>query len=235
MEIAQFKLALAHVGLHLTDKQIQQFSTYTHMVADTNRVMNLTAHQTPELIIEKGLYDSLAFIMPIWQQPLRMVDVGSGAGFPGLPLKIAYPQLQMTLLEPTLKKANFLRQVITTIGLDGIDVVSERAEVWVKQPTFIPFDLAVARAVANLPMLLELTMPLLKVDGVAMLYKGKDYLAEIAMSKHALTELASTIEEVKTLRLPTDHEQRSLLIVKKNALTKPNYPRMFSQIKKTPL
>jgi 16S rRNA (guanine527-N7)-methyltransferase len=235
MEIAQFKLALSQLGLAVNAQQMAQLEQYARLVEQRNRQFNLTAHDTLELIYEKGIYDSLAFLLPYWQTPATLIDLGSGAGFPGIPLKIMYPNLTITLLEPTLKKAHFLQEVVTTLGLTGITVQSARAEVLARNPHFQPMDLVVARAVASLPILLELSLPLLKVEGFALLYKGKDYLAEIADSKNALHVLHGTIEAVQTLRLPTDHEQRSLLVVKKNQPTPLLYPRMFSQIKKTPL
>jgi 16S rRNA (guanine527-N7)-methyltransferase len=235
MEIAQFKLALSQLGLPLDDAQLSLLGQYANMVHQTNRTLNLTAHDSLELIYEKGLYDSLAFLIPQWKKNATLIDVGSGAGFPGIPLKIVYPNLNITLLEPTIKKTNFLQQVIQKLNLTAIHVSSIRAEILAREQNFKPVDFVIARAVASLPMLLELTIPLLKVGGQALLYKGKDYLAEIAMSKHALTVLGAKIDEVKTLRLPTDHEQRSLVIVEKMNPTPTNYPRMFSQIKKTPL
>lgn len=235
MEIAQLKLALTQLGLAVDDTQLAQLDQFALMVQQTNQSFNLTAHQTIEVIREKGIYDSLCFPVAQWQKKGRLLDLGSGAGFPGIPLKILYPQLAMTLLEPTQKKAAFLVEVIQALKLKNIHVVTERAEVFARSEGFVPFDMVVARAVAPLPILLELVIPLLKVGGQALVYKGKDYLSEIALSKHALHILNATIVEVKTHRLPTEHEQRSLLVIEKNALTPPLYPRMFSQIKKSPL
>jgi 16S rRNA (guanine527-N7)-methyltransferase len=141
----------------------------------------------------------------------------------------------MYLLEPTLKKTQFLIDTIKLLKLKKIQALSQRAEVLARDSSFQPVDYVVARAVAPLPILLELTMPLLNVGGQALVYKGKDYLAEIALSKNALRVLGASIVEVKTHRLPTDHEQRSLLVIEKNIATPTTYPRMFSQIKKTPL
>lgn len=235
MEIAQLKLALGQLGIAFDDDQLKKLDQFAGMVHRTNQSFNLTAHQTIEVIREKGIYDSLCFPLPQWQSKGRLLDLGSGAGFPGIPLKIMYPQLTMTLLEPTQKKASFLTEAIATLQLKNIGVISERAEVLARTEGFKPFDLVVARAVAPLPILLELMIPLLKVGGQALVYKGKDYLAEIALSKHALQVLGATIVEVKTHRLPTEHEQRSILIIEKNTETPTLYPRMFSQIKKTPL
>jgi 16S rRNA (guanine527-N7)-methyltransferase len=235
MEIAQFKLALSQLGLNLEPEALTKLSQYVNIVQETNRVLNLTAHDSLELLYEKGLYDSLCFLLPQFNKKATILDLGSGAGFPGIPLKIVYPHLKTILLEATQKKAMFLQQVIKTLALKNIEVNSARAEVAVRQAAWVPVDYVVARAVASLPILLELSIPLLKVGGQALLYKGKDYLAEIAMSKHALSVLGATIVEVKTLRLPTDHEQRAMIIVEKVSPTPTQYPRMFSQIKKTPL
>jgi 16S rRNA (guanine527-N7)-methyltransferase len=235
MEIAQLKLALHQLGVPFIDDQIKKLDQFAALVHRTNQSFNLTAHQTIEMIREKGIYDSLCFPVSLWQGKGSMLDVGSGAGFPGIPLNIIYPQFSITLLEPTQKKATFLTEVIATLQLKKINVISQRAEMLARSEGFVPFDLVVARAVAPLPILLELMIPLLKVGGQALVYKGKDYLSEIALSKHALNVLGSSIVEVKTLRLPTEHEQRSLLIIEKKSETPIAYPRMFSQIKKTPL
>ena len=235
MEIAQLKLALNQLGLPLQDDQMKKLDQFATMVQRTNQSFNLTAHQTIEMIREKGIYDSLCFPVSQWQGKGRLLDLGSGAGFPGIPLNIVYPQFSMTLLEPTQKKAAFLTDLIATLQLKKINVISQRAEVLARSEGFLPFDIVVARAVAPLPILLELMIPLLKVGGQALVYKGKDYLSEIALSKHALSVLGASIVEVKTHRLPTEHEQRSLLIIEKKSETPTLYPRMFSQIKKTPL
>jgi 16S rRNA (guanine527-N7)-methyltransferase len=235
MEIAQLKLALNQLGLPLQDDQMKKLDQFATMVQRTNQSFNLTAHQTIEMIREKGIYDSLCFPVSQWQGKGRLLDLGSGAGFPGIPLNIVYPQFSMTLLEPTQKKAAFLTDLIATLQLKKINVISQRAEVLARSEGFVPFDIVVARAVAPLPILLELMIPLLKVGGQALVYKGKDYLSEIALSKHALSVLGASIVEVKTHRLPTEHEQRSLLIIEKKSETPTLYPRMFSQIKKTPL
>ena len=235
MEIAQLKLALNQLGLPLQDDQMKKLDQFATTVQRTNQSFNLTAHQTIEMIREKGIYDSLCFPVSQWQGKGRLLDLGSGAGFPGIPLNIVCPQFSMTLLEPTQKKAAFLTDLIATLQLKKINVISQRAEVLARSEGFVPFDIVVARAVAPLPILLELMIPLLKVGGQALVYKGKDYLSEIALSKHALSVLGASIVEVKTHRLPTEHEQRSLLIIEKKSETPTLYPRMFSQIKKTPL
>ena len=235
MEIAQLKLALRQLEVNVDDDQMKKLDQFAAMVHRTNQSFNLTAHQTMEMIREKGIYDSLCFPVAQWRGKGRLLDLGSGAGFPGIPLNIIYPQFSMTLLEPTQKKAGFLADLISALQLKKISVISQRAEVLARSEDFKPFDYVVARAVAPLPILLELMIPLLKIGGQALVYKGKDYLSEIAQSKHALYVLGASIVEVKTHRLPTEHEQRSLLIIEKNSATPSVYPRMFSQIKKTPL
>ena len=235
MEIAQLKLALRQLEVNVDDDQMKKLDQFAALVHRTNQSFNLTAHQTMEMIREKGIYDSLCFPVGQWQSKGRLLDLGSGAGFPGIPLNIIYPQFSMTLLEPTQKKAGFLTDLISALQLKKISVISQRAEVLARSEDFKPFDYVVARAVAPLPILLELMIPLLKIGGQALVYKGKDYLSEIALSKHALYVLGASIVEVKTHRLPTEHEQRSLLIIEKNLETSTIYPRMFSQIKKTPL
>ena len=235
MELSQLKLALHQIDVAIDDASLLNLKTYAEKVFQTNQLFNLTAYPTLEMIYEKGIYDSLCFPVPQFKKSVTLLDLGSGAGFPGIPLKIMYPQLNMYLLEPTLKKTQFLIDTIKLLKLKKIQALSQRAEVLARDSSFQPVDYVVARAVAPLPILLELTIPLLKVGGQALVYKGKDYLAEIALSKNALRVLGASIVEVKTHRLPTDHEQRSLLVIEKNIATPTTYPRMFSQIKKTPL
>lgn len=235
MEISQLKLALQHINVSIDDAQLLSLKKYAEYVFQTNQLFNLTAYSNIEMIYEKGIYDSLCFPLSQFKKNTSILDLGSGAGFPGIPLKIVYPQLQMTLLEPTLKKTQFLMDTIQKLQLRTIQALSQRAEVMARDSNFKPLDYVVARAVAPLPILLELSLPLIKVGGQALIYKGKDYLAEIALAKNALRVLGATIVEVKTHRLPTNHDQRAMLVIEKTMPTPTNYPRMFSQIKKTPL
>ena len=235
MEITQLKLALSQRGIHPSSEQFAKLEQFAHLVQHTNQQFNLTAHVDVAMILEKGIYDSLCFPNPHFDKSGSWLDVGSGAGFPGIPLAILYPHLTMTLLEPTHKKAAFLQMVQQQLSLTNVKVISERAELVARQPNFQPVDGVVVRAVAPLRILVELITPLLKVDGYALVYKGKEYLSEIALAKYALTTLGVSVDSVLTHRLPTEHEERALLILKKNQPTPPLYPRMFSQIKKTPL
>lgn len=235
MEPSQLKLALQHIQVTVDDTSLLSLKTFAEQVFQTNQLFNLTAYSSLEMMYEKGIYDSLCFPLAQFQKTATVMDVGSGAGFPGIPLKIIYPHLTMTLLEPTLKKTQFLNDTIKLLKLKGIQALGERAEILARDQNFTAVDYVVARAVAPLPVLLELTIPLLKVGGQALIYKGKDYLAEIALAKNALKVLGASIVEVKTHRLPTDHEQRSLLVIEKKIPTPSTYPRMFSQIKKSPL
>ncbi|MEY3431855.1 MAG: hypothetical protein RIS53_753 [Bacillota bacterium] len=235
MELSQLKLALQQIEVAIDDASVFSLKNYADHVFQTNQQFNLTAYPTLEMIYEKGIYDSLCFPLSQFKKNANVIDLGSGAGFPGIPLKIIYPQLTIFLLEPTLKKTQFLIDTIELLKLKKIKALSQRAEILARDVNFQPVDYVVARAVAPLRILLELAIPLLKVGGQALIYKGKDYLAEIALAKNALRALGASIVEVKTHRLPTDHEQRALLVIEKIIPTPPNYPRMFSQIKKTPL
>ncbi len=235
MELSQLKLALQQIEVPMDEASLLRLKSYADQVFQTNLQFNLTAYSSLEMIYEKGIYDSLCFPLLQFKKNAFVIDLGSGAGFPGIPLKIIYPQLKILLLEPTLKKAQFLTNTIQLLQLKKIEALSQRAEVLARDVNFQPVDYVVARAVAPLPILLELSIPLLKVGGQALVYKGKDYLAEIALSKNALRVLGASIVEVKTHRLPTDHEQRALLVIEKTMPTPLSYPRMFSQIKKTPL
>jgi 16S rRNA (guanine527-N7)-methyltransferase len=233
MEPAQLKLALQQKHIIVDDLAFSSLIDFTQLVLKQNQVMNLTAHRDQATLLEKGILDSLLFPFE-FSKRAQVLDLGSGGGFPGIPLKIVYPDITMTLLEPIQKKAHFLEQVIQTLKLKDCEVQSVRAEDYVRQHREV-FDVVTARAVGKLNMLIELALPLLKVHGKLYAYKGPDYLSEIAEAKHALQALHAEISEVKRDSLSSQIDQRILLVITKHASSPTQYPRMFSQIKKTPL
>jgi 16S rRNA (guanine527-N7)-methyltransferase len=221
-------------GVEVSSSTYTQLETYAYLVLKGNKVTNLTAHRTLDQLYEKSILDSLLFPLDS-KIDLTYLDMGSGAGFPGIPLHLQYPFLITTLLEPNGKKANFLNKVITELGLKNIKILQDRAEVIGQQTYRQTFDLVTARAVTHLKNLLELAIPLLKVGGLLYAFKGSDFAIEIQESDHALQVMGAKIIEVKEASLPSASDKRVLIIIKKEKVTDKKYPRLFSQIKHFPL
>ena len=214
--------------------QLNQLNKYQQLLKEKNQVMNLTGIVEKEEVFEKHFLDSLLFSFHEDLNDKKAVDVGTGAGFPGLVLAICYPNLHMTLLEPLTKRCNFLNEVITSLGLKNVEVVNERSEDYCKNHRET-FDFAFARAVCKLNLIIESIVPLLKVNGYFVALKGKIYQEEINQSQNALKELNSQVEKVKENTLPSESDVRGNIFIKKLAKTNLKYPRNYGQIKKRPL
>ena len=221
-------------GLILSNEQISQLQKYQQMLKEKNQVMNLTSIVEEEEVFEKHFLDSLLFSFNENLDNKECIDVGTGAGFPGLVLAICYPSLKMTLLEPLTKRCNFLQEVIDELGLNNVKVVNQRSEDFCKENKE-KFDFAFARAVSKLNILLEIIMPLVKVNGYFIALKGKIYQEEIDDSKNALKELNSIVEKVKESTLPSENDVRGNVFIKKIGHVSNKYPRNYGQIKKRPL
>ncbi len=235
MNEIHFKEALKQIGISLDGFQFLNFKKYMIMLQEKNKVMNLTSIDDEEGIYEKHFYDSL-LVVPhlIRETKLEIADIGSGAGFPGIPLAIVLKDYHFTLIEPTKKRALFLEDVIRELDLTNVTVIAERSEDLL--PSYCEyFDVVTSRAVAKLQILLELSFPLLKVGGFLLALKGKNAQEEIEESKHALYELHGEVNLVDKLFLPTNNEERNNLIIYKKCKTLDKYPRNYSQIKKNPL
>lgn len=220
----------------LDDLKINQLEKYKILLQKWNKVMDLTAVDDDEGVVEKHFYDSLLSSNYVSYNNESIIDVGTGAGFPGLVLKIAFPELKVTLLEPTTKRCNFLNAVIEELHLENIKVVNKRAEEYIHEENIREnFDMVTARAVSNLQMLLELTIPFLKVDGSFIALKGKKVDEEIECSSNALKVLSCSVVSNNKVRLPSEQENRAILIIKKNKKTDAKYPRIYGTIKKKPL
>ena len=221
-------------NLELSEKQIAQLNKYQERLKEKNLVMNLTSIVEKEEVFEKHFLDSLLFSFNEDLDSKECIDVGTGAGFPGLVLAICYPKLKMTLLEPLTKRCNFLQEVIDALGLTNVKVVNQRSEDFCKENKE-KYDYAFARAVSKLNILLEIIMPLVKVNGYFVALKGKIYQEEIDQSKQALKELNSIVEKVKENTLPSENDVRGNVFVKKIGHISNKYPRNYGQIKKRPL
>ncbi len=215
---------------NLDEAAYERFETYYHRLIETNKVMNLTAITEEKEVVEKHFADSLGALAYLGETS-RCIDVGTGAGFPGVPLLIARPTLQMTLADSLQKRLNFLEGLLKELGLKA-DIVHGRAEELGQNKLYREqYDFALSRAVANLPVLLELTTPFVKVGGTAIAYKGKAE-EEVAAAKSAAFLLHVKLE---TAPLPSEIGERCLVLAKKTAPTPKTYPRRPGTPAKKPL
>lgn len=230
MIINTFVDKLKEKGIDLSEKQLGQFEDYRKLLQEYNKKINLTAIIETDEIYIKHFYDSL---IPAFHHQIKgsLLDVGAGAGFPSLPLKIVYPQLDVTILEPMTKRTNFLEVVTKALDLD-VKIVNQRAEDYIKKSA-IKYDFVTARAVANMQILAELCLPFVKVNGYFIAMKGSRFQAELDASKNALIQLKSSVENVYQDNL--DGAMRATIFIQKKANTPSKYPRNYSQIKQKPL
>lgn len=229
--------AQALFNVHLTGRAMLALSTYEKELMSWNQKFNLTAIRDVEGIRVKHFLDSFSCVLA-WKAnpPTRLIDIGTGAGFPGIPLKILYPSMQVTLVESVGKKAMFCQHIVETLRLDGIEVLNARAETVGQDPAHRQkYDWAVARAVANLSVLSEYLLPLVKVGGTALAQKGESGPAEAQSAEKAIKLLGGKLEQVIPLNLPGVVEDRYLVLVDKVHATHPKYPRKAGQPAKEPL
>lgn len=223
----------AAAGLSLSAEQARLLDIYAELLAETNRHINLTAITDPEGIEDKHFVDSLLLAAQPEIQG-RVVDVGSGAGFPGIVAKIYKPEIELTLMEPTGKRLDFLRRAAAELGLDGIEFAKERAEEAARKGWREQFDAATARAVAALPALAEYCLPLVKVGGSFVAMKGQGAAREAEAARAAAKKLGAGEAELRAAALPGGDE-RWLVVYRKRAATPPAYPRAGGKIAKAPL
>jgi 16S rRNA (guanine527-N7)-methyltransferase len=225
--VESLKQQAALFGVQLTDDQIAQFDIYAHELLAWNAHINLTAITEPHAIQTRHFLDSLSIVKAVKIRPgLRVIDVGTGAGFPGLALRIAFPGIHVTLMEATGKKVTFLDHVIKTTGLDSVTTLHARAEEAGQDPKYrASYDIVLARAVARLPSLLEYLLPLARVGGYCIAMKGKTARQEADDSTKALAVLGGKLKGIVTVNLPDVAEEHHLVIVEKIAHTPSAYPR----------
>jgi 16S rRNA (guanine527-N7)-methyltransferase len=225
------------LGLRLSEAQTRAFELYAEELVVWNRSMNLTAITEPEDIESKHFLDSLSCLLAEgFRPPGRLIDVGTGAGFPGLPLKILFPAFQLTLVESVGKKVEFCRHIIQKLDLSGVEVVHDRIERVGKDATHRErYDWALARAVAVVPVLLEYLLPLLKIGGQAVLQKGETGLQEVQSASKAFQMLGGQVRQLLPLELPHVPETRYLVVIQKIAATHGRYPRRTGIPSKRPI
>ncbi len=215
------------VGIQLERDQIRALKLYEQELIRWNKRFNLTAISEPEKVRIKHFLDSFSCLLAMWGTPMqRVVDVGTGAGFPGLPLKILCPSIQLTLIESVGKKAEFCRHIMTLLGLEGVEVIQDRAEKVGQQPEYRErFDWSVARAVATLPALVEYLLPLARIGGHVLAQKGEHGPAEAQAAERAIQLLGGHLRQIIPVHLPGVTEDRYLIVVDKVAATPAQYPR----------
>ncbi len=228
----------AQQGVILTPEQMHQLQVYNQLLNEANQVMNLTAITDSDQVYLKHFYDSLTplFVQPQLAQPVSLVDIGSGAGFPGLVLKIANPQLQLTLVDSLNKRINFLQTLVQRLHLTDVTLIHQRAEDLGHQKQYREhFDFATARAVASLPTLLELCLPTVKVGGQFIALKATKTAAEVAAAQKALHILGGQVHQIQAFSLPHDAGQRELVLINKISTTPTKYPRKPGTPSREPL
>jgi 16S rRNA (guanine527-N7)-methyltransferase len=225
------------IGLRLSPSQMASFEKYELELLDWNIRFNLTAIDHPEKIRVKHFLDSLTCLLAMRSTSLeRVVDVGTGAGFPGIPLKIACPRMRLTLLESVGKKAVFCRHAVKALQLAEVEVVQERAETVGLLPEHRErYDWAVARAVAGLPVLVEYLLPLVRVGGQALAMKGESGPAEAQAAERAMRLLGGHLQQIIPVTLPGVEDQRYLIVIEKKAATPDQYPRRVGVPSRHPL
>ncbi|HET7011512.1 MAG TPA: 16S rRNA (guanine(527)-N(7))-methyltransferase RsmG [Anaerolineales bacterium] len=229
--------ARRRLGVTLSRRQLEAFAAYAAELVAWNERANLTAITDPAGIEVKHFLDSLTVVPHLGRTPTgKLVDVGSGAGFPGLPIKIACPALSVTLIEATGKKADFCRHIVEHLGLEGVQVVHARAEEAGRDEAHRQqYDVAVARAVAALPVLVEYLLPLVRRGGKAIAQKGESGPSEAHQAEMAIRVLGGQLRQVAPVELPGVAEARYLIVIDKTAATPPAYPRRAGLPTRRPL
>ena len=225
------------LGIELSQKQKNQFIQFYEFLVEKNKVMNLTGITEFEEVLTKHFLDSLACVKAIDMTKVKTImDIGTGAGFPGVPLKIAFPHLEACLLDSLKKRVNFLEESFELLGLEGIKAIHGRAEDFAKKKEYREqFDLCVSRAVANLSTLSEYCLPFVAVNGSFVSYKSGDSEEEIHQAKHAISLLGGKVKNVDKFQLPGTDMGRALVEIKKTKQTPGKYPRKAGLPAKEPL
>lgn len=226
------RAGLAELGLDPCRAEL--LASYARLVLERNKVMNLTAITAPDAFARLHLLDSAALLTVADFAGRRVVDVGTGAGFPGVPLRILRDDLDLTLLDSTAKRVRFLEEACQALSLAGVDCVCARAEDFAAERREA-YDIAVSRAVASLNVLCELCLPLVKVGGAFLAMKSVESDTELEGAAHAIRALGGELRRVVDYAIPTSDARHRVVVIGKAAATPKSYPRAYAQIKKKPL
>lgn len=230
----QFKKYLLELGINITDKQLSQLEEYYELLIEWNEKINLTGIVKKEEVYLKHYYDCLNICRAIDLNKINtLCDVGTGAGFPGMVIKILFPNLQVTLVDSLQKRLKFLQIVKEKLELKDLNIIHARAEEYGKENREI-FDVVTARAVAPLNILIEYCVPLVKQNGYFIPLKA-NIIEELNNSRQAIKQLDIEVEKIIEFNLPIENSHRSILLIKKNTITNKKFPRKYSEIKKKPL
>jgi len=229
--IDSFQKGLEALGIDLSSHQKQQFIDYYELLIEWNKVINLTAITEFGEVVNKHFIDSLSIVKVITLSNEKILDLGTGAGFPGIPLKIVFPEIDIVLLDSLKKRLSFLDEVIVKLNLKGIQTLHGRAEDFGKNIKYREqFDICVSRAVAKLSALSEYCIPYIKIGGCFISYKSGKVEEELALSEKALQILGAQLEKVDEFNLPYTDIERTLVVIRKTAITPSKYPRSAAKL-----
>lgn len=237
MSVEWLATQLGAHGLTLSDKQKQQFEKYYEMLVEWNEKINLTSITEEHEVYLKHFYDSVTpSFYHDFNQPLSLCDVGAGAGFPSIPLKIMFPEIHVTIVDSLNKRIQFLNQLADALELEGVRFVHDRAETFGKQEDYrASFDIVTARAVARMSVLSELCIPLVKKQGLFLALKSSKGQEELDEARFAVGVLGGKIRQIDTFTLPEDAGERQIITIEKWSQTPKKYPRKPGTPNKTPL
>ena len=238
MPSAIFQRNLDSIGVSLNDVQLEQLDKYYELLVEWNSFMNLTGITEYEEVMLKHYLDSLVLKLPVngTDSHIKLIDVGTGAGFPGLPLKIAYPDTEVVLFDSLNKRIKFLDEVINTLGLKGVSTIHGRAEDGGRKPELREqFDVSVSRAVADLAVLSEYNLPFVKVGGRFFAYKSGEVEEEVNFATSAVQKLGGLITDIVKFSLIEAEAERSFVVIEKRSITAKRYPRKAGMPSKEPL
>ncbi|WP_054958295.1 16S rRNA (guanine(527)-N(7))-methyltransferase RsmG [Paenibacillus dakarensis] len=224
-------------GITINDKQLDQFENYFKILVEWNEKMNLTGITERDQVYMKHFYDSisLAFYVDL-KKVGSLADIGSGAGFPGIPLKICFPHIKLTIVDSLNKRINFLKHVAESIGLENVELLHGRAEEVARKHGYRDgFDLVTARAVARMAVLNEFCLPFVKVGGQFAAMKGSNPAEEIEEAARSLKELRGALHKVHSFQLPVEESDRHIVVIDKKGPTPSKYPRKAGTASRTPL
>lgn len=234
-DFTKFRNSMKSIGIELTESQLNAFETYYDMLIDRNKVMNLTAITEFDEVMDKHFLDSVYLFRSIeLKADYKLIDIGTGAGFPGIPLKIVFPELKITLLDSLNKRVGFLNDVIDELNLNGIEAIHGRAEDIARDKAYrASYDIAVSRAVANLSTLSEYCLPFVKIGGKFVSYKSGDCADEVDNAKAAIHLLGGKINKIDEFSY--SNNSRSFIVIDKVMNTSNKYPRKAGLPSKKPL
>lgn len=237
MNIEQFQQLLKEKGIELSPSQLGQFETYYELLVEWNEKMNLTAITEKEEVYLKHFYDSIsaAFYFDL-TKPYTLCDVGAGAGFPSIPLKICFPQLHVSIVDSLNKRISFLEHLAESLKLDNVSFYHDRAETFGQKPEHRgAYDIVMARAVARMSVLSELCLPLVKENGTFIAMKASSTKEEMDAGKKAITTLGGRVDEIHHFLLPMENSERNIITIKKTKPTPKKYPRKPGTPNKMPI